>query len=155
LAETIETLAEAKRQALAVALILAASLAPAALGIQWAQTAALSAVAMSCVLAATTVGLRRRRRRQAFNLILEGREELPVDSWPVGSVFPRAAVAAVADQLGDVAALLRAEPSTARGVALATTLLTDGARSPLLRDDPRPLREELRRIRYLLASKSR
>jgi hypothetical protein len=78
LVETIETLAEARRQALTVVVILAASLAPASLGIPWAQTAALSAAAMICVLLTAVLTLRRQRRRQALELILEGRDELPV-----------------------------------------------------------------------------
>jgi hypothetical protein len=78
LAETIETLAEARRQAVTVVVIFAASLAPAAVGIPWAQTAALSAAAMFCVLSTAVLTLRRQRRRQALELILEGREELPV-----------------------------------------------------------------------------
>ncbi len=186
LVETIETLAEARRQAVTVVAILVASLAPASLGVPWAQTAALSAGAMICVLAAAVLTLRRRRRRQALELILEGREALPVaaveeerrrlldprgrtmlaasfesladdalspESWPTGSVFPRSTVAAVADQLGDVGSLLRAEPSRARGVALARGLLTDGARSPLHRGELGALRHELRRIRFLLATR--
>ena len=56
LAETIETLAEARRQAVTVVVIFAASLAPAALGIPWAQTAALSAAAMFCVLSTASQG---------------------------------------------------------------------------------------------------
>ena len=186
LVETIETLAEAKRQAITVLVILAASLAPASLGSPWAQTAALSAAAMGCVLAAALVTLRRRRRRQALELILEGREGLPVaaveeerrrlldprgrDSlaasfeslahdalsphdWPIGSVFSRSTVAAVAEQLRDVGSLLRAGPSGARGVALARGLLTDGAGSPLHSGELGLLRHELRRIRFLLASR--
>ena len=184
LVETIETLAEARRQALTVVVILAASVAPASLGIPWAQTAALSAVAMICVLSAAVLTLRRRRRHQALELILEGREELPVaaveeerrrlldprrrtmlaasfesladdalspEGWPIGSVFARSTTAAVADQLRDVGSLLRAGPSRARGVALASSLLTDGTRSPLHRGELGALRRELRRIRFLLA----
>jgi hypothetical protein len=185
LVETIETLAEARRQALASGGILLASLAPASVGIPWAQTAVLTAAAMICVLAAADLNLRRRRRRHALELILEGREAMPVAaveeerrrlldarrqamlaasferladhagsqaSWPDGSVFQRATIAAVAHELRNVGSLLRSGPSTARGVALARGLLTDGAVSPLHRGEVGALCQELRRISFLLQS---
>jgi hypothetical protein len=187
LVETIETLAEARRQLMVVVVILFASLAPASLGTPWAQTAALAAATMICVLATAVLTLRRRRRRQALDLILEGREGLPVaaveeerrrlldprrrtvlgasfenlandalsaEGWPTGSVVPRPTITAVADQLHDVGSLLRSGPSAARGVALAEYLLSDGTRSPLYGGELTALHHELRRIRFLLASKS-
>jgi hypothetical protein len=51
----------------------------------------------------------------------------------------------------DVVALLRTDGAQARGVALTARLLEDGA-SPLYGDEPDELREELCRIRYLLAA---
>jgi hypothetical protein len=78
LVETIETLAEARRQILAVGVILLTSLAPASVGIRWAQTATLSAGAMLCVMAGVVLESRRRLRRHALKLILEGRENIPV-----------------------------------------------------------------------------
>ena len=185
LVETIETLAEARRQALAFGGILLAALAPASVGIAWAQTAVLTAAAMICVLAAAGLNLRRRRRRHALELILEGREEMPVAaieeergrlldarrqamlaasfesladhagsqaSWPDASVFQRATIAAVAHELRNVGSLLRSGPSIARGVALARSLLTDGAVSPLHRGEMGALSQELRRISFLLQS---
>jgi hypothetical protein len=50
-----------------------------------------------------------------------------------------------------VGSLLRAGPSTARGVALARSLLTDVTWSPLHGRDVAALRHELRRIQFLLA----
>ena len=183
LVETIETLAEARRQVLAVGVILLITLPLARAGVPWAQTAALSAGAMICVLAAAALNLRCRRRRLALALIVEGREELPVGAvqeerrrlldargrrmlaasfdgladsaatpatWPATSVFQRETVATVADELRDVGSLLRSEPTAARGVALARTLLTNGALSPLHRGEIGTLRRELRRIRFLL-----
>ncbi len=47
---------------------------------------------------------------------------------------------------------MRAEPAEVRGVALTSRLLSDGGRSPLFGHDAELLREELRRIRYLLAA---
>jgi hypothetical protein len=47
---------------------------------------------------------------------------------------------------------MRAERAEVRGVALTSRLLSDGGRSPLFGHDAEPLREELRRIRYLLAA---
>jgi hypothetical protein len=80
LVETIETLAEARRQSIAVGVILLASLVPATVGIRWAQTAAVGAGAMLCALAAAEVCSRRRLRRQALALIIEGRETIPVEA---------------------------------------------------------------------------
>jgi hypothetical protein len=51
----------------------------------------------------------------------------------------------------DVIALLRADTAAVRGIAMVSMLLRDGA-SPLYGYDPRKLREELTRIRYLLAA---
>lgn len=51
----------------------------------------------------------------------------------------------------DVVALLRADGAQARGIALTARLLGDGA-SPLYGAEADELREELRRIRYLLAA---
>ncbi len=53
----------------------------------------------------------------------------------------------------EVVMLLRADGAQARGVALTARLLGDGA-SPLYGHGPDELREELRRIRYLLAAPS-
>lgn len=129
--------------------------------------------------------LQQRKRARALDLILEGRERVPVTAvdrergrllnpalrsslaasfdslvdealtsrkLPPSYLFQRVVVAAVADELRDVAALLRVEPESARGVALARSLLTDGVMSPLLRGDVAALGQELGRIRYLLGT---
>jgi hypothetical protein len=54
-------------------------------------------------------------------------------------------------ELDDVVALLRAPQVRVRAVALTERLLTDGCSSPLYGDELEPLREELNRIRFLLA----
>jgi hypothetical protein len=57
----------------------------------------------------------------------------------------------VGPQLREIAGLLRADAPPLRGVALVERLTASGA-SPLYGADVEPLREELRRARYLLAS---
>jgi hypothetical protein len=64
-------------------------------------------------------------------------------------LFDRRVVAAVADELRGLAALLRGEPTSARGVAHAERLLTDSAVSPLYGHDVGALRAELHRVLYL------
>jgi hypothetical protein len=54
----------------------------------------------------------------------------------------------------EVVALLRTQVVDVRGVALTSRLLTDGQASPLFGENPERLREELHRIRYLLAAPS-
>ena len=78
LTETIEALAETRREELVIGAILLVSLAPAWADVMWAQTVALAAAALICVLGAAEVILRCRKRREAFELILEGGEEIPV-----------------------------------------------------------------------------
>ena len=56
------------------------------------------------------------------------------------------------DEAREVVELLRAEFAHVRGVALTSRLLTDGGSSPLFGTDAELLREELRRIRYLLVA---
>jgi hypothetical protein len=58
-------------------------------------------------------------------------------------------IAAASADLIDIAGLLRGSPSSARGVAAAHRLVTNGG-SPLYGGDARALRSELRRIRFLL-----
>jgi hypothetical protein len=93
---------------------------------------------------------RRTRSRLAasFDSLVEEAVLPPVVPGP--PLFDRAVVGGVADELRELAALLRDEPSSARGVALAWCLLSDGVRSPLHRGDVTALREELRRILHLL-----
>jgi hypothetical protein len=61
----------------------------------------------------------------------------------------RRVIRAVAPELRELAALLRGDPAV-RGVALVEWLLTSPA-TPLYGSDLEPLREELRRARYLMA----
>jgi hypothetical protein len=63
----------------------------------------------------------------------------------------REAVLAAQSELKEIATLLRELPSVrARGVALVTRLIRDGATSPLYQGPPPRLREELGRIRHVL-----
>ena len=93
---------------------------------------------------------RRTRTRLAasFDGLVEEAVRPPVVAGP--PLFDRAVVGGVADELGELAALLRDAQSSARGVALAWGLLSDGVGSPLHRGDVTALREELRRILHLL-----
>ena len=68
-------------------------------------------------------------------------------------MFDVGVVRAVAEDLRALAAILRAGPASARGIALAEQLLTWGG-SKLHGHEPEPLREELRRVRYLLEQPS-
>lgn len=58
----------------------------------------------------------------------------------------------VGEEVEALASALRRERVRVQGVALTTRLLTDGYGSPLYADELGPLREELKRIRYLLES---
>jgi hypothetical protein len=93
---------------------------------------------------------RRTRARLAasFDGLVEEASRPPVVPGP--PLFDRAVVGCVAHELHELAALLRDDPSSARGVALAWCLLSDGVGSPLHRGDEAALREELRRILHLL-----
>lgn len=71
---------------------------------------------------------------------------------PGPRLFDPVVVGSVADELQQVAALLRDAPSSARGIALAWWLLSDGVASPLHRRDVGALREELGRICHLLSA---
>src|SRR5262249_9647312 len=128
-----------------------------------------------------------RRRRAARDIVLEGRETLPVpvvqrerrrllDQSTRGYVarslervlqhvtrrptpvppsvpplFDVGTVATVVDDLQAIIALLRSDHPQARGVALAERLLTEGF-SPLYGENAIALRDELRRVRYLLTA---
>jgi hypothetical protein len=65
-------------------------------------------------------------------------------------VFDVGVVQSLADDLGALATALRDRPASARGVALVEQLVTWGG-SSLYRGDVSRLREELGRVRYLLA----
>ena len=90
------------------------------------------------------------RRSLARTLDVIRAEPSPKEWWsPVYA--DREAVHAAGDELIEVARLLRELPTVrARGVALVTRLIRDGATSPLYRGPAPRLREELSRIRHVL-----
>ena len=115
-------------------------------------------------VAAPVVG-RERRRLQSARLrarLAASLERAVQESrrWDRVVPFPRPPVDMrhvrfVSRELDDVASLLRGEerlPPT-RGVALVERLVTDGYASPLYGGKAEELREELRRIRYLLQTR--
>ena len=67
-------------------------------------------------------------------------------------LYRRRVVAIVAPELEDTARTLRREDAGLRGIALSERLLS-GHDSPLYADDADRLREELRRIRFLLEAR--
>jgi hypothetical protein len=71
------------------------------------------------------------------------------DPRPVPPILHRRVVADVVQDLECIATLLRSQTALARGVALVEWLLTEGL-SPLYGDDVAALREELRRVQFLL-----
>jgi hypothetical protein len=91
-------------------------------------------------------------RRTHLARLLDRIARQSTEPWPPGPVRPLydpRTIAATAADLRDVAYLLRNRPQSARGVAAAQRLVTDGA-SPLHGCDARALRTELQRIRFLL-----
>jgi hypothetical protein len=90
------------------------------------------------------------RRSLARTLDVIRAEPSPKEWWsPVYA--DRDAVHAADDELIEVSRLLRELPTVrARGVALVTRLIRDGATSPLYRGPAPRLREELSRIRHVL-----
>jgi hypothetical protein len=90
------------------------------------------------------------RRRLARTLDAIRADPTPKEWWsPVYA--DREAVYDARDELTEVARLLRELPNVrARGVALVTRLIRDGATSPLYRGPGPQLREELGRIRHVL-----
>lgn len=71
------------------------------------------------------------------------------DPRPAVPIFHRSMVGEAVQDLQRTATLLRSPTAPARGVALAESLVTNGL-SPLYGDDVAALREELRRVQYLL-----
>jgi hypothetical protein len=189
LVRALDALAVLVRQTLAIASALATCAVAAAGGAPWAHAAGLSAAAVLVALVALGAGLLQKMRWQAVDLILEGRERLPLPAvqrercrllrWRTRTRLasslvcvleealmpPRVPVAgpsllvddrvvrAVATELRTVAALVRATPESARGVALVERLLTDGD-SALYGGEVGALRKELRRARFLLQSRA-
>ena len=93
---------------------------------------------------------RRYRRRLARTLDVISADPGPREWWaPIAA--NREAVHASHAELSEIARLLRDLPNVrARGVALATRLVRDGATSPLYQGPAPRLREELGRIRHVL-----
>jgi hypothetical protein len=92
-------------------------------------------------------GYRRKLARtlQVITVQPEGRD------WRTPAYADRASVVAARADLLEVARLLRDLPSvSARGVALVTALVRDGATSPLYQGPAVRLQEELGRIRHML-----
>jgi hypothetical protein len=96
---------------------------------------------------------RRYRRRLARTLDVINAEPGARDWWsPVAA--NRDAVHGAHAELSEIARLLRDLPDVrARGVALVTHLVRDGATSPLYQGPARQLREELGRIRHVLVQR--
>jgi hypothetical protein len=144
---------------------------------------AVGAAALSLVLAGGLQLARASLRERALELIVSGREELPLPAveserdrlsdrryrrrlartldvitaepstrdWWAPIAANRDAVHGSHAELAEVARLLRDLPDVrARGVALVTCLVRDGATSPLYQGPAPRLREELGRIRHVL-----
>jgi hypothetical protein len=96
---------------------------------------------------------RRYRRRLARTLDVISAEPQPREWWfPIAA--DREAVHGARVELAEIARLLRDLPSVrARGVALVTRLIRDGATSPLYQGPAPRLREELGRIRHVLVQR--
>jgi hypothetical protein len=96
---------------------------------------------------------RRYRRRLARTLDVISSDPGPREWWaPIAA--NREAVHAARAELSEIARLLRDLPNVrARGVALATRLVRDGATSPLYQGPAPRLREELGRIRHVLVQR--
>jgi hypothetical protein len=182
-----DTLAVFRRQAGAVGLLLLASIAALTLGFGQALTLVIGSAVVLLVLAALAGEQWDRRRFAARQLVLDGRESLPlapvqrerrrlleartrhyvarsfervlqhVTLRPapippsVRPLFDVGTVASVTEDLREIVRLLHSGVAHARGVALAERLLTEGV-SPLYGYDAIALRDELRRVRYLLTA---
>jgi hypothetical protein len=182
-----EALAVFLRQIGSVGLVLFAGVAGLVLGAGQALPFVIGAVIVLLVLAGLAGEQWDRRRVAARQLVLDGRETLPlapiqrerrrlleartrhyvarsfervlqhVTRRPapvptsVRPLFDVGTVAAVTEDLREIVKLLHAGVGQARGVALAERLLTEGV-SPLYGYDAIALRDELRRVRYLLTA---
>lgn len=93
----------------------------------------------------------RRYRRRLANTLDTITVQPDVREWWSPIYADHAAVRATHAELLEIARLLRELPSVrARGVALVTRLVRDGATSPLYQGPALRLREELGRIRHVL-----
>jgi hypothetical protein len=180
-AESRESMLRAQFAVTVVFGLLAAALSP-VLG-PAALRLSIGAAAVGCVLAVAVLIARVRLRELAFDLIANGREELPLPAvahersrlrdrryrrrlahtldvitlqpdareWWSPIYADHESVRAAHGELWEIARLLRELPSVrARGVALVTRLVRDGATSPLYQGPALRLHEELGRIRHVL-----
>jgi hypothetical protein len=167
--------------------LLLASIAAQIVGFGEALTFVIGSAVVLLVLCALAGEQWDRRRFAARQLVLDGRESLPlgpvqrerrrlleartrhyvarsfervlqhVTRRPapvppsVRPLFDVGTVASVAEDLREIVKLLHTGVPHARGVALAERLLTEGV-SPLYGYDAIALRDELRRVRYLLTA---
>jgi hypothetical protein len=92
---------------------------------------------------------RRRLARDLDALRAEAARPLPMFPMPRTTFNPRV-IAAVAPTLEEIAVLLQAEHPGLPGIALLERMLGDGT-SSLYGDSAELLRQDLRRVRYLLA----
>jgi hypothetical protein len=182
-----DALAAFRRQLGAVGLMLLASLGALIFGLGEALPLLISSAIVALVLAVLAGEQWDRRRFAARQLVLDGRESLPlgpvererrrlleartrhyvarsfervlqhVTRRPapipasVQPLFDVGTVASVTEDLREIVKLLHSGVAHARGVALAERLLTEGV-SPLYGYDAIALRDELRRVRYLLTA---
>jgi hypothetical protein len=182
-----DALAAFWRQLGAVGLLLLASIGALIVGLGEALPLLISSAIVALALAALAGEQWDRRRFAARQLVLDGRESLPlgpvqrerrrlleartrhyvarsfervlqhVTRRPapvppsVRPLFDVGTVASVTEDLREIVKLLHSGVAHARGVALAERLLTEGV-SPLYGYDAIALRDELRRVRYLLTA---
>lgn len=175
------------RQWVDVAAVLTGSVIASIEGRRWAGPLAGSAASVLLILTVLVAVHKQRERDCAIELVLEGRERVPIAAVQrqrrrlladqtrnglAGNLedliqqaasrsrrqmrvtplpFDPMVVRMVAGELRDVIGLLRAEGVSARGVARAERLV-ERAVSPLYGQDVGALREELRRVRDLLAN---
>jgi hypothetical protein len=182
-----DALAVFRRQAGAVGLLLLGSTVALIFGAGQAISLVIGAAIVALALAALAGEQWDRRRFAARQLVLDGRESLPlppvqrerrrlleartrhyvarsfervlqhVTRRPapippsVRPLFDVGTVSSVTEDLREIVKLLHTGVAQARGVALAERLLTEGI-SPLYGYDAIALRDELRRVRYLLTA---
>jgi hypothetical protein len=170
-------------QSVVVATMVAASLSVVLAGVSEARAAVVAALVAQIAVTWRLVLRASARRDIVLDLIVDGREALPLrsvarerrrlldrrhrvllaralDALREEAAIPlvrrsslplysRRVVAAVAPELEETAQALRRTDASVRGIALSERLLS-GHDSPLYGDDADRLREELRRVRFLL-----
>ena len=170
-------------QSVVVATMVAASLSAVLAGVSEARAAVVAALVAQIAVTWRLVLRASARRDIVLDLIVDGREALPLrsvarerrrlldrrhrvllaralDALREEAAIPlvrrsslplysRRVVAAVAPELEETAQALRRTDASVRGIALSERLLS-GHDSPLYGDDADRLREELRRVRFLL-----